>query len=401
MAIFNYIAKDAAGKQATGIVDASNERNALLLIKTKGLYVISLNKRNQDTLKEYIKNIRGISGKEKVTFTRQLATMVAAGLPLPKSLEVLIEQTVNPQMKRVISDCLRDIEGGSPLSVSVSKFPNVFSPTYRALLRAGEASGKMQEVLLKLADTMEAQQEFKSKFTAALVYPAIVTIAMIGVFIIMMLFVIPKISNMFISMKLELPLPTRMILGLSSFVVGYWWLLAILGVGAFFFYRYFEETQTGKETIATVSFKLPIFGDLNKKKELTEFSQTLALLIGSGIPIVESLHIVSDVLENVLLKISVEKAANSVEKGFSLSKYLKADTNFPPVVGQMVAVGEETGTLDSILLKLSEYYAVETEHTLKGLSTAIEPVVLILLGGMIGVLIISIISPIYKLTSSL
>lgn len=401
MAVFNYIAKDATGKQATGIVDASNERNALLLIKTKGLYVISLNKRNQDTLKEYIKNIRGISGKEKVTFTRQLATMVAAGLPLPKSLEVLIEQTVNPQMKRVISDCLRDIEGGSPLSVSVSKFPNVFSPTYRALLRAGEASGKMQEVLLKLADTMEAQQEFKSKFTAALVYPAIVTIAMIGVFIIMMLFVIPKISNMFISMKLELPLPTKMILGLSSFVVGYWWLLAILGVGAFFFYRYFEETQTGKETIATVSFKLPIFGDLNKKKELTEFAQTLALLIGSGIPIVESLHIVSDVLENVLLKISVEKAANSVEKGFSLSKYLKADTNFPPVVGQMVAVGEETGTLDSILLKLSEYYAVETEHTLKGLSTAIEPVVLILLGGMIGVLIISIISPIYKLTSSL
>ncbi|MBI4091323.1 type II secretion system F family protein, partial [candidate division WWE3 bacterium] len=175
MALFKYVAKDAEGNQLSGVVEAANDATAISLIKSKGLFVVSLTIKEQDSLLEKIKNIRGVPGSEKVSFTRQLATMIAAGLPIPKSLEVLAAQTVNPTMKLIVTDCLRDVEGGTPLSVSVSKYPHVFSPTYKSLLRAGEASGKLQDVLLKLASTMEAQQDFRSKFKAALVYPIIVT----------------------------------------------------------------------------------------------------------------------------------------------------------------------------------------------------------------------------------
>ncbi len=401
MALFNYTAKDKDGREATGVVDAANDQAAISLIKSKGLYIISLSKKSHETLLDTLKSIRGVPPGEKVAFTRQLATMVAAGLPLSKSLEVLAKQSANPQMKQVILECLRDVEGGSPLSVSVGKYPKVFPPTYKALLRAGEASGKMQEVLLKLSETMEAQQEFRSKFKAALIYPIIVTFAMIGVFVIMMVFVVPKLSAMYESLKVELPLPTRIMLGISNFMVSYWWVLILGTVGLVFAFNYFKKTDYGSDLLSRISFAIPVFGKINKEKELTEFTQTFSLLIGSGIPIVEALQIVSEVVSNQLYRVSLERAAKSVEKGYSLSRYLKGDDNFPPVVSQMVAVGEETGALDSILEKLSTYFASETENAIKGLSTAIEPIILIALGFMVGLLILSIITPIYKLTSSL
>ncbi|OGC49766.1 hypothetical protein A2716_00170 [candidate division WWE3 bacterium RIFCSPHIGHO2_01_FULL_40_23] len=401
MALFNYLAKDQAGKQITGAVDAANETAAIALIRSKNLYVISLIKKERESLTEVVSDIRGVPSSEKVAFTRQLATMTAAGLPLPKSLEVLALQSSNQKMKKIITECLRDVEGGSPLSVSVGKFPKVFSPTYKALLRAGEASGKMQEILLRLADTMEAQQEFRSKFKAAMVYPIIVVITMIVVVIIMMVFVIPKLSAMYKSLNAELPLPTLILLGISNFTVNYWWLILFLGIGFGTGFVYFKNTDMGKDLLSRLIFKMPIIGKITKEKELTEFTQTFSLLIGSGIPIVEALQIVSEVVENTLYKVSLENAAKSVEKGYTLSKFLKTDENFPPVVSQMIAVGEETGSLDTIMEKLSHYFATETDNAVKGLSTAIEPIILVLLGGMVGLLILSIITPIYKLTSSL
>ncbi len=401
MALYNYLAKDPQGKQFSGVVEAANEQAALTLIKSKSLFVVSLTRKEKASVFEFLRDLRGVPSGEKVAFTRQLATMVAAGLPLSKSLEVLVAQSANPQMRAVISECLRDVEGGSPLSVTVGKFPKVFSPTYKALLRAGEASGKMQEILLKLAATMEAQQDFRSKFKAALIYPIIVVMAMIAVFIIMMVFVVPKLSSMYDSLKIELPLPTRIMLGISHFMISYWWLLVILFIGAVFFYNHFGKTEVGKDILSRLAFRIPVMGKINKEKELTEFTQTFSLLIGSGIPIIEALQIVSEVVQNNIYKVSLEQAAKSVEKGYTLSKHLKSDVNFPPVVAQMVAVGEETGALDSIMEKLSFYFASETENAIKGLATAIEPVILIMLGGLVALLILSIITPIYKLTSSL
>lgn len=401
MALFNYIARDQNGKQLNGIVEAANESAAISLVRSKGFYVISLTKKEGETFLEILSDLRGVPLSEKVAFTRQLATMVGAGLPLPKALEVITAQSTNAKMKKIITECLRDVEGGSPLSVSIGKYPSVFSPTYKALLRAGEASGKMQEILGKLAETMEAQQEFRSKFKAALIYPAIVSVTMVGVFIIMMVFVIPKLSAMYKSLNAELPLPTQIMVGISNFMVTYWWFLIIVSIGLFIGFIYFKRTDVGKDIMSKIAFSIPVMGRINKEKELTEFTQTFSLLIGSGIPIVEALQIVSEVVENDLYKISLERAAKSVEKGYSLSRYLKTDPNFPPVVSQMIAVGEETGALDSIMEKLSFYFSGETENAVKGLSSAIEPLILIMLGGMVGLMILSIITPIYKLTSSL
>ena len=401
MPIYNYAAKDKAGKQITGVVEAANDAAAISLIKSKDLYVVSLTKKGKDSFLEDLVNFRGVPGGEKVAFTRQLATMVAAGLPLTKALEVLAEQTQNKKMRAVILDCLREVEGGMPLSASIAKYPQVFPPTYKALVRAGEASGKMQEILLSLAKTMEAQQDFRSKFKAAMICPAIVTVTMIGVFVIMMVFVIPKLSSMYESLNVELPLPTKILLFISGFMVKFWWLLILASIGGFIGYVYFKKTDAGRAFLSKLAFKLPIFGKINKQKELTEFTQTFSLLIGSGIPIVEALQISSDVVQNQIYRESLAGAARSVEKGYTLSKYLRADVNFPPVVSQMIGVGEETGALDSIMSKLSEYFASETENEIKGLSTAIEPIILIMLGAMVGLLILSIITPIYKLTTSI
>ncbi len=401
MPVFNYIAKTIDGKQINGVVEAASDQAAASLIKTKGYFVVSITKKDVNSLENRLNTIRGVSSKERVNFTRQLATMVAAGLPLPNSLQVLSEQTTNVQMKQVITECLRDVEGGSPLSVSIGKFPKIFSPTYKALLRAGEASGKMQEILLKLADTMEEQQEFKAKFVGALIYPAIVMIAMVGVMAVMMLFVVPKLSNMYNSLGAELPLPTKILIGISGFMINYWWLMLIGIFGAMSAFNYFKKTEIGSIYLSKISYALPVFGSIYKEKDLTEFTSTFSLLISSGIPIVDALQIVADAVDNVLMRSAIEQGAKNVTKGFSLSKFLRAEPIFPPVVGQMVAVGEETGSLDAIMERLSKYFKNNAETSIKALSTAMEPIILIMLGVMVLFLILSIITPIYKLTSSL
>ncbi|MEK7595820.1 MAG: type II secretion system F family protein [Patescibacteria group bacterium] len=401
MALFNYYARGGDGKQVAGIVEAANEQAAISLVKSKGLYIINIQRKDRESLLESIRNIRGVSGKDKVVFTRQLATMVAAGLPLPKSLEVLSQQMTNLQLKKIISEALHDVEGGAPLSVSFSKYSHVFSPTYIALLKAGEASGKMQEILLKLSETMESQQEFKSKVAAAMIYPLIVLVAMGGVMVVMMVFVIPKLSTMYESLKAELPLSTKILIGVSDFIISYWWFVIIMCIGLVIAFRYFSKTESGAILLSRIAFSLPIFGVINKEKDLTEFTQTFSLLIASGIPIVESLSIVSDAVGNVLLKESIVNAAKNVSKGYALSRYMRGDPNFPPVISQMVAVGEETGALDTVLERLSTYFASNAENAIKSLSTALEPIILIMLGGMVLLLILSIITPIYQITSSL
>lgn len=401
MALFNYTAKDQEGRTITGVVEAASEAAGVALIKSKGMFVVSITKKDSDSLLEMLSHIRGIPQGEVVAFTRQLATMIAAGLPLPRALEVLGSQTSNDQMKAIINQCLRDVEGGAPLSATISKYPNVFSSTYKALLRAGEASGKLQDVLLRLADTMETQQDFRSKFQAALIYPTIVSVAMAGVFVIMMVFVVPKLSAMYASLGADLPLPTKIMIGISNFMVSYWWLLLLIVVGINLFLRYFKKTPYGVEFFSRLEFKIPVMGKIAKEKELTEFTQTFSLLIGSGIPIVEALHISSEVVSNYVYQSALERAARSVEKGYSLSRYIRSDKEFPAIVGQMIAVGEETGKLDDVLEKLSKYFQSNADNEIKGLSTAMEPMILILLGVMVGVMVLSIITPIYKLTTSL
>lgn len=400
MTLFIYTATDSSGAKKSGIVDAHNESLAAGLLKNQGLYVINLEEKRESLL-EGLLSFRGVSEGDVVTFTRQFSTMISSGLPLARSLEVLADQTSSRGLRKVILDCLRDVEGGASLSSALTRFPRVFNPTYRALVRAGESSGKLDEILKRLAETMEAERELSGKFKAAMVYPAIVMIAMVGVFVLMMVFVVPKLATLYKSLNVPLPFMTRAMIGVSNFMVSNMYILVIAFAGVVLGVRYFLRTDPGKELISFLSFNVPVFGRINKEKDIAQFTRTLSLLIASAIPIVEALKIVSDVVGNKAYKQAALDAALSVEKGNPLSEFLKHNKIFPPLLSQMASVGEETGQMDAVLAKVAGYFDGEIDNLVKGLSAALEPLILIFLGAMVAVLIISIITPIYKITSAL
>lgn len=400
MAIYKYVAKDVAGNNRYGTVDARTKDLAFNLLKTQGLFVVSLDEK-KESFSDKLLDFRGVPATEVVSFTRQFSTMLNAGLPLSRAMEVLANQTANSTFKKILLDILRSVEGGSSLSSALGRYPLVFPSTYQALVRAGESSGKMDEILKRLANTMEADRELNAKFKAAMVYPIIVFIAMLGVFVILMIAVVPKLADMYKGMNVPLPLVTRLMISGSDFMLKNQLVLLVLSVGAVLLIRYFLRTEQGRYLTTELTFRLPVFGKINKEKELSQFMRTLALLMNSAIPIVEALNIVGSVVESHAFRMAAIEASKQVEKGNPMSQYFKSNPIFPPVVGQMAGVGEETGKMDEVLDRVANFYDGEVDHLIKGLSAALEPIILVLLGAMVGFLIISIITPIYKITSSI
>lgn len=400
MAIFKYTAKDYGGAARSGTVDARTKELALNLLKTQGLYVVSLEEKKENLLEEIL-NFRGVPTGDVVSFTRQFSTMISAGLPVARAMEVLANQTQNSVFRKILLDVLRSIEGGSALSSAMGRYPSVFPETYQALVRAGESSGKLDDILKRLATTMESDRELTSKFKAAMVYPIIILFAMLGVFVILMIFVIPKLADMYKSMNVPLPAVTQAMIDVSDFMVKNKLILAILAVAGGLLLRYALKTPQGKYIITEISFRIPVFGAINRQKDLAQFTRTLALLMNAAIPIVEALSIVSAVVSSNAFRKAASESAKMVEKGTALSQCFKGNNVFPPVVGQMASVGEETGKMDEVLDRLANYYDGEIDHMIKGLTSALEPIILVMLGTMVGFLIVSIITPIYKITSSI
>lgn len=400
MPIFSYTAKNNIGGTINGSVEARNQEIAVNLIKNQGFTVISMAEKSSG-LMDAISDFRGVPLTEVVTFTRQFSTMISAGLPISRALEVLSNQSTNKKFKKIITEVLRSVEGGSSLSTSFSLHPKVFSTTYVSLVRAGESSGKLDIILKKLADNMEADRELNSKFKSAMIYPTIIMIAMVGVVIILMVFVIPKLTQMYEDMQVELPFITKMLITVSDFMVKYIYLVLILIAGAFIGIRSFMTSEKGKGLISEIIIKIPVFGKITLQKDFASFSRTLSLLIGAAVPIVDALNIVSSIMSGMQIRRAIQEAANQVEKGNSLSSYFKSNPSFPSLLGQMAGVGEETGKMDEVLERVAVYYEGEVNNLVKGLSAALEPIILVMLGTMVGFLIISIITPIYKLTSSI
>ncbi|AHB40399.1 MAG: hypothetical protein ACD_25C00227G0003 [uncultured bacterium] len=400
MAIYTYTAKNMAGKTVGGSVDARTKDLAVSLLKGQGMYVISIQEK-RETIFDTFLNFRGVSQGDVVTFTRQFSTMISAGLPISRALEVLAAQTQSQNFKKIIYDILRNVEGGASLSTALGRYPEVFSVTYQALVKAGESSGKMDIILKRLADNMEAQRDLNSRFKGAMIYPIVVMIAMIGVFVVLMVFVVPKLADMYKSMDVELPIVTRVMISTSDFMVKNIVVISIIAAALVLAIRYYAKSDKGKYYIAEVTMRLPVFGKINKDKDFAQFSKTLALLINSAVPIVEALGIVSTVMSSPTFRMAVLNAARQVEKGTSLSSFFKSSEQFPPLLSQMANVGEETGKMDEVLDRVAIYYEGEVDNKVKGLSAALEPIILIILGVMVGFLIISIITPIYKITQSI
>lgn len=396
---FNYRAKDIQGNNHSGSVQAPDIHSAANIIRKKGLIVISLNPKNPPVNKFLGRFLNRVSFSEIVIMTRQLATMVSSGLVLSDAIDILEEQQNNKTFKKALTDISQDVKGGLTLAQSLSKYPDIFSHLYVNLVKSGETSGKLDIVLLQMADGLEKDREFRAKIKGAMIYPIVVLTMMAVVISIMMFFVIPKLVTLYQQSTMELPLPTKILIGTSTLFSRFWWLGIIILLGVGIAVNRWKKTPEGGLFLGKTILKIPIVGKIVTYATLTNFSRTFGLLASAGIPLLDSIGIVADLTSNPVFKNALKDAYNGVEKGLPFSSLI-AGNIFPKIVSQMIRVGEETGKVDEIFFKLADYFESESDHLVKNLTVAIEPIVLIILGIGVAFLVISIILPIYKLTTS-
>lgn len=399
MAEFVYKAKDIQGNDRVGSVQSSDPHDAVAILRKKGLIVISLHSKTP-TANTFLGRIfNRVSFSDLVIVTRQLAAMVSAGLVLSEAVDILEEQQDNRTLKKALADISQDIKGGLTLAQALSRYPNIFPKLYINLIKSGEASGKLDSVLLQMADGLEKEREFRARVKGAMIYPIVVITMMIIVIIIMMVFVIPKLLTLYQQSTIELPLPTKILIGSSNIFVRFWWAGVIFLIGGLVSINRWNKTPEGNLFFGQLVLRLPLIGKIVTDVTLTNFNRTFGLLTSAGIPLLESIGIVSDLTDNAVFKRALKEAYNGVEKGLPFSSLLTGNV-FPKIVSQMIKVGEETGKVDEIFFKLAEYFESEADHMIKNLTVAIEPIVLIILGIGVAFLVISIILPVYKLTTS-
>lgn len=398
MAFFSYKVKNEHGEPIKGKVEAKNEAQAASILRSRGLLVIDIAPISEGGLSTQFSTLFGIKQDDLVNLTRQLSTMVTAGLPLTEGLSILESQS-KPTVAKLIRDLVREIEGGSTFAAALEKQSKYFSKVYIQLVKAGETGGILDEVLARLAENMEKSKEFRSKTKGALIYPVIVLVAMVAVISILMIFVIPKLAAMYEDFGADLPLLTQILIDMSRGFSRYWWAVFGGGAAAMYGFKQWLKTKGGRRSFDSFMLRLPLFGPLRQKVLLTEFARTLSLLLTAGISLLQGLRVVTDALDNVVYRDALDAAATQVEKGVSLGQAIGVHDVFPPILSQMVTVGEETGKLDDVLLKLSIYFQSESEQAVKNLTTAIEPILMLILGVSVGTIMAAIIMPIYNLTS--
>jgi len=396
---FRYAARDGSGKMIRGTVDAVDAKSAAGVLKERKMLPISLDQDSKSiNLANFTVKWGRISVSDMANFTRQLSTMITAGLPLTDSLSLLRMQS-GPALSPVVSAILLDVQSGVSLSEAMGKHPQAFSKVFVSLVKAGEAAGVVETILNRLADNLEKSREFKAKVISAMIYPVIVLFGMVGVMMVMMIVVVPKLTEVYKQFNADLPIATKTVIAISDFMVHYWFLAGLGLVGLIFGAIAYLKTPMGRRWWDELVYKIPIVGPLSKQVMMTELTRTLALLVGAGVSVVEALNIVADALGNVIIESEIKLIAKRVEKGFPISISFSESGHFPPIAGQMIAVGEETGKLDDVLTKLSSYFESESEQKVKGLTAAIEPLIIILLGIGVGFLIFAIILPIYDITN--
>ena len=398
MPIYRYTAKNEFGETIKGKVEAKNTNQAANALISRSLLIINIKPIAEGSFGFIQSKLMGVRDDDLVNFTRQLSTMIGAGLPLATSLVILQEQA-KPAMAAVVTKLLKDVESGKSFAEALKEHPEVFSRVYIQLVRAGEIGGVLDSVLERLALTLEKQKDFAAKTKGAMIYPIIVLFAMLIVGFIMMVFVLPQLTEMYRDFGADLPLPTRILMGVSGLMASYWWAMFIVGIVFFVIFRTWVKTDSGEHNFDKFLNKIPIYGVLRTKIILTEFARTLSLLLSAGVSLLEALDIVGNALESVTYRDAVKEAKKEIERGLSLSAAIEIKEVFPSLLPQMIQVGEETGRIDEILFKLSEYYEKESEYAVKNLTTAIEPLIMIVLGAGVGFMVVSIMMPIYSLSS--
>lgn len=397
---FSYVALDANGKRQKGKIESNSEKELIAYFRTNKWTPIKVNRKSDFSI-GFGPRVGGINNGDIVIFTRQLSSMILTGITLLESLNILRKQTNKPQMVKIIDSLIANISEGKSMSQALSEHRKYFSEVYIALIRAAEAGGLMDKVLGRLADNLEKEEDLKKKIKSALFYPLIVIIAVIGVIVIMNVIVIPQLGTLYDQLNLDLPLPTKMVLGMSKIFTTYSPFAIVAVIAAGYGYIRFKKTDTGIRTIDKVKLHLPVVGSIFVLSVLDEVSRTLSILITSGTSIIEALNITANVAGNIWYKEAVNRAADLVEKGVPLSKALENQEIFPNTLIQLVKVGESTGRIDESLLKVADYFERDLDLKVKNLTTALEPIIIVVLGIIIGFIILAVITPIYGLVSSI
>jgi len=397
--IFSYVAKNEKGIELKGQMEASSEEEAGKILSSKKMFVVSL--KNEE--KQFLGNITlfksKVSLKEKIIFTKELAMMIRSGLPLVDALEALKEQTESITLAKAVTDISNDIKGGATLSHSLSKFPKIFPNVYISITASGEKSGQLDEVLDRLAEQLQKDYDLISKVKNAITYPVVIVVALLGIMILMLTFVVPKMKSIFTEMGVELPLITRMLLNTSDFVLQYWYIVIIALVGIFLLLKLWSNSGSGGYLLDKIKIKIPIFGALVVKVYMARFTRTMATLVASGLPMLEIVKTVKEVVGNHVYSPLFDQVYKDIESGVPLSQALKKHEEFPIMIAQMISTGEKSGKIDFVLFNVADFYDKEVEATTNNLTALIEPILILVIGAGVGVAIASVILPMYSLVN--
>jgi len=384
-----------------GVVTAPSEERAADILLDKNFIILSLKRKAGESGILSTWFFQRVSMKEIVVFARQLSILISANIPLVQGLKILLRQTTDKRMKIIISELVSDVEGGMKFSLALSKHQYVFDNFFVNIIKSGETSGKLDEVLLYMADQMEKDYDLISRIRGAMIYPAFIISGLIIVGMIMLIFVIPKITGILEEAGVELPFSTRLLIGTSSFFSNYWWLLLIVFFSLLFIIRVFVKTQSGRFAWDLAKIRFPIVGGLMKKIAIVRFARSLNTLISGGVSLPQGFKIVSEVVGNVVYKKLILDTVKDIEGGNPIASVFTESPHVPLMVSQMMNVGEKTGRLDVILDKISVFYSREIDNTLQSLVTLIEPIVMVIIGVAVGLMIAAVILPLYNLSSAI
>ena len=405
MALYSYIAFNRNGKEKKGVIDANSLNSAKSKLKSLGLYVkyIEIDKKHRKgsitTL--FSKFNQRISRRDVGLFIKQLSFLLGAGLPLDQALKNIIEQVENENFAKILVEIRADVTEGDSLSKAIKKHPEVFTNQYPSLISVGERTGQYEATLDRLAELEEKSSNLKSKVQVAMIYPLIMGLLSLFVTIFLLTVVIPQIQELFLQFDAKLPLITRIVIGLSNLIVNYWWLLLLIVSGLFYSFIRFKSTPKGKLLLDRYMIRMPLLGNMKKKVMISDFARNLNILLNNGVPLVTSLQIVSSIIENSIFEDELKKSIDRLKEGDSLSNALKDSSILPVMVTSMIAAGEKSDKIPQMMEKLSQIYDDEIDNVIKSLTQSLEPIMIIIMGGLIFTIMAAIMTPMYQLTQQL
>lgn len=396
MPVYEYKGVNRAGNKVKGIIDADNQRNARLKLKKDGIYVMTLADKMKAQQKKKSANSLSsgrVSVDEISNMTRQLSSLVKANIPLVDCLSAVSDQMENLYLKEVLADCRNNVNEGSTLQKAMLKYPKVFDNVFVSMVGAGEMSGSLDVILLRLAEFTEARSELRSRVQSAMMQPVITIIAMIAILMGMFVYILPTITTILIDQGVEIPWYTQAVIDISDFMVNYWYLIIICLVGGFAFFMIWKSSTTGRPVWDRILLHLPIIGKIARMIAVSRFTRTLSTLLSGGVPMLNAMDIVRNVVDNAVLAKAIDDARDNIREGESIAGPLKKSEQFPPIVIHMVSIGEKTGELERMLNQVAETYDFQVKNKVDGLTSVLNPIMTVLMGGVIGFIVISVLVP--------